>query len=206
MIPRMVIAFTVAMMVMGAGPVRAQGFNPFGQGAAPAAFPPVNGSSASMGAFPSQGAAPIGGMGARPAAGPSEDCMKRFVPLREETERRGKAWQTLASGSNHPTAEQGCSAYRGLAESMHKMLKFIDANGARCQIPGQVGAQIKDQYAKLEEMRRKVCEIAQQQQRGREPTLSDLLSSSAAPEAGDVKKGATFDTLNGNVLTRSYTR
>src|ERR1700712_5233503 len=69
-------------------------------GAAPRndpAFPPVNGSApvASFGApaaFPSNGAAPISGAG--PAAlgpppqagaggGPSEACMKGFVPLRE---------------------------------------------------------------------------------------------------------------------------
>ena len=205
MIPRMVIPFTVGMMVLGAGPAWAQGFNPFGQGAATAAFPPVNGSSSSMGAFPSQGAAPLGGMGARPAA-PGEDCMKSFTPLREETEKRGKALQALGANGNHPTAAQGCAGYAGLAGAMHKMLKYVDKNGARCGIPGQVGATIKDQYVKVEEMRKKVCDIAQQQQRGREPTLSDFLSSSAAPEAGDVRKGATFDTLNGNVLTGSFTR
>jgi hypothetical protein len=48
--------------------------------------------------------------------------------------------------------------------------------------------------------------VAQQaQQRGPAgPSLSDVLGSSAAmPEATVTKKGgSTFDTLNGNVLTR----
>src|SRR5258708_16631221 len=71
------------------------------QGAAPAGaspFPPVNGAapSASVGArsaFPSQGAAPVssGFSGPPPqASGGADACMKGFVPLREEAERRGK--------------------------------------------------------------------------------------------------------------------
>jgi len=56
-------------------------------------------------------------------------------------------------------------------------------------------------------MMRQVCTAAQQvQQRGPAgPSLSDVLGSSAAlPEATAAKKsgGSTFDTLNGNVLTR----
>ena len=55
-------------------------------------------------------------------------------------------------------------------------------------------------------MQKKVCAVAQQaQQRGPAgPSLSEVLGSSAAlPEATPEKKGgSTFDTLNGNVLTR----
>ena len=55
-------------------------------------------------------------------------------------------------------------------------------------------------------MQKKVCGMAQQvQQKGPAgPSLSEVLgSSAAAPEATAVRKGgSTFDTLNGNVLTR----
>jgi hypothetical protein len=56
-------------------------------------------------------------------------------------------------------------------------------------------------------MATKVCNVAQQMQnqpRGPAgPSLSEVLGSGSAPEANAGKKGgSTFDTLNGNVLTR----
>jgi hypothetical protein len=55
-------------------------------------------------------------------------------------------------------------------------------------------------------MMKKVCGMAQAQQRGPAgPSLSEVLGSSAAlPEATATTKkgGSTFDTLNGNVLSR----
>jgi hypothetical protein len=55
-------------------------------------------------------------------------------------------------------------------------------------------------------MQTRVCAVAQQaQQRGPVgPSLSEVLGSAgAAPEATVTKRGgSTFDTLNGNVLTR----
>jgi len=211
MIPHKVIPLAVAMMVIGAGPALAQFNNPFAQGAAPASGGFPSSGAAPMGGFPSGGAAPLGGMGVAPrSAGPSDDCMGGFAPLKAEAERRGKAMQALMGGgsAHRPTAVQGCSALTAFAGAMQKMAKYVEANSARCSIPPEVGVQIKEQHSKLESQRKQVCEIAQQQKNGggRAPTLSDLLSSSAAPEAGDVKKGATFETLNGNVLTHSYSR
>ena len=108
-IRRLIVPLTVAAITACAVEANAQGAFPAplpGQQAAPAnasPFPPVNGAApaASFGqpsAFPSSGAAPITGgaptqpMGAPPqaAAGPSDACMKDFVPLREEAEKRGK--------------------------------------------------------------------------------------------------------------------
>ena len=56
-------------------------------------------------------------------------------------------------------------------------------------------------------MQQRVCGVAQQAAQARAaatPSLSEVLGSSAAlPEATPQKKGgSTFDTLNGNVLTR----
>jgi len=185
----MVVLAAVAMMVLGAAPVRGQDLTPFGQGrfgraavtnpfdknpfdkaAAPTPFnrAAANPFNKRVSAAPSQGAAPLAGT----AAPPAEDCMKSFTPLREETEKRGKELQALGANGNHPTAAQGCAGYDGLAGAMHKMLSFVDSNGARCGIPGQVGAQIREQEGKLEEVRKKVCDIARLQQR--EPTLKDF--------------------------------
>ncbi|MBW8856775.1 MAG: hypothetical protein JF604_21170, partial [Bradyrhizobium sp.] len=64
-----------------------------------------------------------------------------------------------------------------------------------------------DGHKNTEAMTAKVCNVAQQMQnqpRGPAgPSLSEVLGSASAPEANAGKKGgSTFDTLNGNVLTR----
>ena len=86
------------------------------------------------------------------------------------------------------------------------MIKFVESNAVKCGIPQQVADQMKTGHKNTVAMQRKVCAAAQQaQQRGPSgPSLSEVLGSSvAAPEATAVRKGgSTFDTLNGNVLTR----
>ena len=82
----------------------------------------------------------------------------------------------------------------------------IQANAQKCGIPPTVGEQMRSGHKNTEKMMTQVCNAAQQvQQRGPvAPTLADVLgSSSAMPEATAAKRGgSTFDTLNGNVLTR----
>ena len=86
------------------------------------------------------------------------------------------------------------------------MIKYVQSHAAKCGIPPEVSNQLKNGHKNTEAMQKKVCQVAQeQQQKGPAgPSLSDVLGSSAAlPEATVTKKGgSTFDTLNGNVLTR----
>src|SRR5260370_42163608 len=65
--------------------------------------------------------------------------------------------------------------------------------------------QLKNGHKNTENLQKKVCAVAQQQQKGPAgPSLSEVLGSSAAlPEATPTKKGgSTSDTLHGNVLAR----
>ena len=87
------------------------------------------------------------------------------------------------------------------------MIKYVEANAAKCGIPAQIGDQLKAGHKNTEAMQQKVCGFAQQaaqQKAAATPSLSEVLGSSAAlPEAQPRPKGgSTFDTLNGNVLTR----
>jgi hypothetical protein len=222
-IRRLIVPLTVAVVTFHAG----QGF---AQGAFPAplpgepiandpAFPPVNGAAptASVGAprgssFPITGAAPITGSSfERPAppsqagGGASEDCMKAFAPLREDAEKRGKTIK-LAS-ERHAPPDEACKLIGGFAQAELKMIKYVEVNASKCGIPPQIGDQMKAGHKNTEVMLQKVCAAAQQQAQGRGPagpSLSEVLGSAAAlPEAtGSKKGGSTFDTLNGNVLTR----
>jgi hypothetical protein len=219
-IRRLIMPLTVAVVSAYAGQGFAQGAFPAplpGQAAPNNAspFPPVNGAapSASVGAppssFPVQGAAPITGSAfergpAPPSqAGPSEDCMRGFVPLREEAEKRGKLIK--AASDRRAPPDEACKLIGNFGQAETKMIKYVEAHAAKCGIPPQISEQLKNGHKNTETMQKKVCAVAQQQQKGPAgPSLSEVLGSSAAlPEATATKKGgSTFDTLNGNVLAR----
>ena len=219
MIRRLMVPITAAMVTMGAAGAYAQGFPaPLpGQAASSSPFPSVNGSaptasvgSAPQSSFPVNGAAPLGGAGAFSAApptqaGPGEDCMKAIVPLREEAEKRGK--MIKAASDRHATPDEACKLFKNYSQAESKMLKYVETNSAKCGIPPQVGEQLKASHKNTEATQAKVCNVAQQMQqqqaRPAGPSLSEVLGSGSAPEANAGKKGgSTFDTLNGNVLTR----
>jgi hypothetical protein len=216
MIRRLIVPLTAALVSLHAGPAGAQGAFPAplpGQAAAPAAspFPPVNGApaAAAPSAFPATGAAPVTGSAfergpAPPTAGPSEACMKGFMPLREEAEKRGKLIKAASDRKAPP--DEACKLITSFGQAEIKMIKYVETNASKCGIPQQISDQLKAGHKNTETMQQKVCGVAQQiQQRGPAgPSLSEVLGSSASvPEAQPRPKGgSTFDTLNGNVLAR----
>jgi hypothetical protein len=228
-VPLTVAAFAACAVQANAqgafpAPLPGQAASPFPpvNGAAPAGaspFPPVNGGApaTSFGqptAFPSNGAAPISGggptqpMGAPQgpgpgAAGPSDACMKAFVPLREDAEKRGKLIK--AASERHAQPDEACKLLENYSKAELKMMEYIKVNSTKCGIPPTIHEQMKKGHVGTEEMIKKVCGMAQAQKAGPAgPSLSEVLGSSAAlPEATPTKKGgSTFDTLNGNVLAR----
>jgi hypothetical protein len=224
-IRRLIVPLTLAIVTVYAGQAKAQGAFPAplpGQAVQKndPAFPPVNGAAptVSIGAppaaaspFPSSGAGPVTGTqferppSAAPQAGGAQDaCMKSFIPLREEAEKRGK--QIKAASDRHAPPAEACKLIQNFGQAELKMIKYIETNSAKCGIPPQISDQLKTGHKNTEAMQKKVCDVAQQAQtRGPAgPSLSEVLGSSAAlPEATPTKKGgSTFDTLNGNVLAR----
>ncbi len=181
--------------------------------AGPSPFPAVNGAAptASLGnpgAFPSGGAAPINGTPAAPppaGAAASNDCERGFLPLRNDAEKRGQAIKAASERKAPP--DEACKLIGAFSQAEVKMIRFVETNAQKCGIPPQVADQLKTGHKNTDVMLKKVCTVAQQvQQRGPAgPSLSEVLgSSSALPEATPTKRsgGSTFDTLNGNVLTR----
>ena len=129
--------------------------------------------------------------------------MKGFMPLREEAEKRGKLIK--AASDRHAPPDEACKLIGNFAQAELKMIKYIEVHSTKCGIPPQISEQLKNGHKNTENLLKKVCAVAQQQQKGPAgPSLSEVLGSSAAlPEATPTKKGgSTFDTLNGNVLTR----
>jgi hypothetical protein len=208
--------------VPGAAPARAApasdpAFPPVRRAApaADSAFPPVNGSApvASIGAppsgsFPVNGAAPLAATGFQrppgppPGGGGGEACMKGFMPLREEAEKRGK--MIKAASDRHASPQEACGLIKSFGVAELKMIKYVEANSSKCGIPPQVSEQLRNGHKNTDGMEQKVCAAAQQAETRAPagPSLSDVLGSAAALPEANKKGGATFDTLNGNVLTR----
>ena len=190
-------------------------FPPANSAPATSPFPPVNGATAApVGPQPSPsafstGAPPVGGGGfggpPQQQAGPppgAEECQKGFLPLRADVEAKGKLVQ--AAGKRKATPQEACKLIGNFVQADAKMIKFVDANAQKCGIPPQVGEQMKKGHANYTQLQQRVCSAAQQQQAGPAgPSLSEALGSATLPEAKPSKRGgSTFDTLNGNVLTR----
>jgi len=219
MIRHLIVPLTAAILVLPAGHVLAQGAFPAplpGQTAAPAngsPFPPVNGAAPSLGtapapsAFPATGAAPFASspFAAPPTqGGPPDDCMKAFLPLREEAEKRGKLIK--AASERHAPPSEACKLIGNFAQVEIKMIKYVESHTASCGIPPQILDQLKNGHKGTEGMQQKVCGVAEQMQKQGPagPSLSDVLGSATAlPEVATTKKGGgTFDTLSGNALAR----
>jgi hypothetical protein len=161
----------------------------FGNAPAPASFPGPGGAFA---APPTQ-------------SGAVDNCMKEFLPMREEAERRGKLLK--AAGDKHAGPEEACKLITSFVQAEVKMMKFVETNAARCQIPPQIDQQLKTGHKRTEEMRTRICTAAtnMKNQPAAGPSLSDVLGSAAAlPESTVARKsgGTTFDTLSGNALAR----
>ncbi|UGV28853.1 hypothetical protein E0H22_06500 [Rhodopseudomonas boonkerdii] len=213
-------AFPAPLPGQSAAPANASPFPPVNGAPAPAPaaaspFPPVGGApaAAAPSAFPSGGAAPFGGGFAPPPeqqAGPpgGDDCMKGFMPLRQEAEKRGAAIK--AASERRAPPDEACKLISAFSQSEIKMINYIKANKTKCGIPDNVASQMQAGHKNTEGMRQKVCAVARGGGGGgggpvAAPRLSDVLGSSASlPDASTARKsgGTTFDTLNGNVLTR----
>ena len=122
-----------------AAPAAASPFPPVGGGSP---FPPVGGAAPSA-SFPAQGAAPIGGpgFGGPPSAGPSDDCMNGFIPLREDVEKRAKAIRVASE--RHATPDEACKLFGNFGQAELKMLRFVESRAAKCGIPAQVATQLR---------------------------------------------------------------
>ena len=201
-IRRLIVPLTMAVFAAHAGAAFAQGAFPAplpNQTAAPSSaspFPPVNGApaasvSSAPSTFPSAGAAPVaGGAVSAPQAGPppgDDECMKGFMVLRQDAEKRGAAIK--AAGDRHAPPDEACKLIAGFAKAEIKMVKYVETNSQKCGIPPEIAKQLRAGHKNTEAMQQRVCNVAQQQQQRGPigPSLSDVLgSSSALPEAVSI--------------------
>jgi hypothetical protein len=171
---------------------------------APVAPPPGTG-------FPPGGARPAVGApqaappgAAPPGAGQEPPCFKEFLPLRDETQKRGlliKAAQDRGS----PTREEMCQLIKNLSVAEAKMVKFVTDNHISCGIPPEIVTQMKTGHGNTLKARQNVCSGAPAAAKAAPatPKLSDELGlRGIAGPSTDSGGTGTFDTLTGNPLAR----
>ena len=90
-------------------------------------------------------------------------CMKEFIPLREEAERRGKLIK--AASERHAPPEESCKLLVNFGHSEINMIKYVGANSTRCGIPPQIADQLRAGRRNTEAMQKVVCALARQAQR-----------------------------------------
>lgn len=147
---RLIVPFTFAAMTLPSGQL-------FAQGAFPAPLPGQSGPPAnSLAPFPPA-----------TAEAPSDACRKEFSPLRDEAEARGKLLK--AAGARHALPDEACKLLENFVQAELKMIKYLEANSARCGIPPEIADQTRASHKNTETMRVKVCTVAQQTRGASEP-------------------------------------
>ena len=94
----------------------------------------------------------------------ADECMKGFVPLREEAEQRG--WLIKAAGERHAPPDEACELIANFGQAEIRMIRYVESRAATCGIAPQVAEQLKTGHMHTVNMEKKVCGVAQQQQRG----------------------------------------
>ena len=129
-------------------------------------------------------------------------CMKDFLPLREEAQKRAMAIR--AAMEKKAPRDEACKLFQSFAAAEIKMIKFAETNSTWCGIPPQAIEQMKQGHANTIKARTQVCAVgAGGPAKPATPSLSDALGTSSAP-IPEVSKGTggTFNTLTGNALSR----
>jgi hypothetical protein len=185
--------------------------------ASPFPSPSSTNAAASQGVF-SQGARPLGGGLAAGGYAPQqqgpagsaeqEECMTKFAPLREDAERRAKL--ISAASERKASAQEACNLIKNYATAEAKVVNYVTTKQTACNIPAEVPKQLKANQSRTQQMMKQVCQAATAQSGGgggptAPPSLSEVLGTSSVP--GEVRSvrssgGSTFDTINGNVLSR----
>jgi hypothetical protein len=142
---RLIVPFAFAVMVMLAAQA-------FAQGAFPAPLPGET-------TLPPSNALPLPQTNGTPPAD-NNACTDEFAPLRAEAEKRGKLLK--AASERHAPPDETCKLIGSFVQSEIKMIRYVEANAARCGIPPGIADQLRAGHNNTEAMQTKICKAAQE--------------------------------------------
>ena len=87
-------------------------------------------------------------------------CLKAFIPLREDAERKGK--MIKAARERRAPAEQTCKLINSYHTAEVKMIKYLEANSVQCgtQPSASLLEQLKAGHKNTERLRNRTCTLA----------------------------------------------
>ncbi len=166
--------------------------------AQPSPFPPPPGQQQTS-PFPAPGTSPFRppGQAMAPPQQGKHPC-EAFMPIRQDAEKVMASIR--AAGERKAAREEVCPLFRRLVSAETKMLKFMEANRALCNVPAEAIKQVKDNHTKTMGVTKNVCSSGPAGPSG--PSLSDALGAPLVAAEPPKPGRGTFDTLTGNVLAR----
>ena len=199
---RRALLIAVSLLPLAVGMASAQQRDPFGSP------PPQQGGPDPFGSPPPRqpgpdpfGGAPAGlGMGGGFGPPPQQQvppCVAEFGKLRDDAGKKAQAIQR--AGQQKVPPKEACHLFNLFTAAEEKMLKYVVKNKTSCGVPDEVIKQIRTDHNRSNEIRTKVCKIAEAPPRPAGPSLSDTLTS-PVPDSRNIRSGGTFDTLTGNPL------
>jgi hypothetical protein len=193
------VALLAAALLIGLGAAaQAQMIVGPAAGPGPAAPPPGSTGMIVGPSAPGPMTGPAMGPGAAPGMPP---CMSQFLPMRAEAEKRAGALQAGINKKKAPP--EICQLFRSFSEAEAKVVKYAVANQTGCGIPPDAVAQMKKNHAKTNEVRDKVCSVAEKPAQPAGPNLGEALGFGSLPNAETTRAGTgTLDSLSGNPLAR----
>jgi hypothetical protein len=185
---------------LAAGMASAQQRDPFGSpppqqpGPDPFGAPPPRQPGGDPFAGPPTG---MGGFGPPPQQ-QVPPCVVEFGKLRDDAAKKAQAIQRASEKKAPP--KEACHLFGVFTAAEEKMLKYVVSQKTSCGIPDEVIKQIRAEYARTNDIRTKICKIAEAPPRPAGPSLSDTLTT-PVPDSRNIRSGSgTFDTLTGNPL------
>jgi len=193
------VALLAAALLIGLGAAaQAQMIVGPAAGPGPAAPPPGSTGMIVGPAAPGPMTGPAMGPGAAPGMPP---CMSQFLPMRAEAEKRAGMLQAGINKKKAPP--EICQLFRSFSEAEAKVVKYAVANQTGCGIPPDAVAQMKKNHAKTNEVRDRVCSVADKPAQPPGPNLGEALGFGSLPNAETTRAGTgTLDSLSGNPLAR----
>ena len=193
------VALLAAALLIGLGAAaQAQMIVGPAAGPGPAAPPPGSTGMIVGPSAPGPMTGPAMGPGAAPGMPP---CMSQFLPMRAEAEKRAGVLQ--AGITKKKSRPEICQLFRNFSEAEAKVVKYAVANQAGCGIPPDAVAMMKKNHAKTNEVRDKVCSVAEKPAQPAGPNLGEALGFGSLPNAETTRAGTgTLDSLSGNPLAR----
>jgi len=88
----------------------------------------------------------------------SDACESGLTPLRAEAEARGKLIK--AASERHAPPEEACKLIGNFRQSEIKMIKYVEANSAKCGISPDIADHLRAGRKRTEAMLKTVCAVA----------------------------------------------